>query len=202
MIAIIDYGMGNLYSVTKALEKMGAPTRIVARAAELTGDERALVLPGVGAFGKGMEQLRRRGFVEAIPGFVATGKPFVGICLGLQLLFEQSVEMGEYRGLGLFPGRVVRFSGDLVVPHMGWNQVNPVQAVPLLAGVEPGSYAYFVHSYYALPADPALVWATTSYGVEFASVVGRDNVMGLQFHPEKSQSVGLRILRNLVASLK
>lgn len=109
--------------------------------------------------------------------------------------------MGRYRGLGLFPGQVVRFTGDLVVPHMGWNQLRSVRRVPLLEGVEPGDYCYFVHSYYALPADPDLVWATTEYGVEFASVVGRGNVMGLQFHPEKSQSVGLRILRNLVGML-
>jgi glutamine amidotransferase len=126
----------------------------------------------------------------------------MGICLGLQLLFETSDEMGEYEGLGLFPGRVTRFPpSELVVPHMGWNQLWPQGDAEILAGVTPGSYAYFVHSYYAEPADPDIIYATTDYGIDFASVVGQDNVLGLQFHPEKSQHVGLTILRNFVRML-
>lgn len=201
MIAIIDYGMGNLHSVAKAFEKAGAETAIVAQAAELRKAE-AVVLPGVGAFGQGMANLRARGFVSAIQDIVETGTPLIGICLGLQLLFAESEEMGEYRGLGLFPGRVRRLPKSLRVPHVGWNQIHPVRPSPVLAGIAEGSYAYFVHSYYADPADSSLVLATTDYGLDFASVVGRDRIYGLQFHPEKSQSVGLRILQNIVQSLK
>ncbi len=201
MIAIIDYGMGNLHSVAKAFEKAGAETAIVPRAEELRGTE-AIVLPGVGAFGQGMANLRARGFVPAIHETVAAGIPLIGICLGLQLLFAESEEMGAHRGLGLFPGRVRRLPKPLRVPHVGWNQIHPVRPSPLLAGIADGSYAYFVHSYYADPADTSLVLATTDYGFDFASVVGRDRIYGLQFHPEKSQAVGLRILQNVVQSLK
>lgn len=200
MIAIIDYGMGNLYSVSKALQSLGAETRIITQPAETNGAQ-ALILPGVGAFGQGMERLRERGFPAAIRAFVATGRPVLGICLGLQLLFEESDEMGHHEGLGVFTGRVTRFQGSMVVPHMGWNQIWPVQPSTILDGVEPGSYAYFVHSYYAEPSDPGIIYATTDYGIDFASVVGRDNVFGLQFHPEKSQRVGMQILRNLVGML-
>ena len=200
MIAIIDYGMGNLHSVSKALQKLGAQTSIITHPAEMDGAQ-ALILPGVGAFGQGMERLREQGFPDTIRDFVSTGKPVLGICLGLQLLFEESDEMGHHEGLGLFPGRVTRFQGSLVVPHMGWNQIWPTQPSAILRGVEPGSYAYFVHSYYAEPSDPAIIVATTDYGIDFASVVGRDNVFGLQFHPEKSQRVGMQILQNLVGML-
>lgn len=201
MIAIIDYGMGNLHSVSKALEKAGATSRIIT-SPEQIGDAKALIIPGVGAFGMGMDHLRQAGFVEAIRDHVDAGGVLVGICLGLQLLFEGSDEMGQHEGLGLFPGCVTRFPpSELVVPHMGWNQLWPQQDVPLLAGVEPGSYAYFVHSYYAAPTDSSVVYATTDYGLDFASVVGRGNVYGMQFHPEKSQQVGLRMLRNLVNML-
>ncbi len=200
MIAIIDYGMGNLHSVEKALQKVGAQTAIVAEPEGIKEAE-ALILPGVGAFGKGMENLHQRGFPQVVREWVAAGKPLLGICLGLQLLFEESEEMGIHEGLGLLPGRVMRFQGPLKVPHIGWNQIHPVQPSPILEGITDGSYAYFVHSYYAQPADPTVVLATTDYGVEFASVVGKGNVFGLQFHPEKSQAVGLRILRNFVGSL-
>jgi len=201
VIAIIDYGMGNLHSVAKAFEKAGAETAIVTQAAELR-EAGAIVLPGVGAFGRGMTNLQARGFVSAIQDAVAAGIPLIGICLGLQLLFAESEEMGEHQGLGLFPGRVRRLPRPLRVPHVGWNQLHVVRPSPLLAGIAEGSYAYFVHSYYADPADSSLVLATTDYGLDLASVVGRDRIYGLQFHPEKSQSVGLRILQNIVQSLK
>jgi glutamine amidotransferase len=197
MIVIVDYGVGNLRSVQKSLERVGAAAVVRSDPAALDG-ARGIVLPGVGAFGDGMEHLRARGFVEPLLRQVAGGKPLLGICLGMQLLFEGSEEMGSHQGLGLLPGRVVRFpEGDLKVPHIGWNQLEPARhAGPLLDGIAAGAYAYFVHSYYVLPAEAGDVLATTEYGVEFASVVGRDRVWGAQFHPEKSQEVGLRLLSN------
>jgi glutamine amidotransferase len=204
MIAIMDYGMGNLRSVQKALAKSGAEAAIFATAKDMESaadSVQALVLPGVGAFGQGMENLRARGFLPAIYRSVEAGKPLLGICLGLQLLFEESEEMGRHQGLGLFPGRVKRFMGPLKVPHIGWNQIHPLQSSFLLEGIPAGSYAYFVHSYYAEPRNPDVILATTDYGLDFASVAGRGKVYGLQFHPEKSQAVGLRMLQNFVASL-
>lgn len=195
MIAIIDYGMGNLYSVEKALQKVGAQTQIVTSPDGLQ-DAEAMVLPGVGAFSQGMENLHARGLVDAIRERVAAGVPLLGICLGLELLFQESEEMGRHKGLGFLAGQVKRFDIPLVVPHMGWNQLRPRRDTFLLEGVPPGSYVYFVHSYYAEPDDPNLVLATTEYGIEFASVIGREHILGLQFHPEKSQQVGLRILHN------
>jgi glutamine amidotransferase len=202
MIAIIDYGMGNLRSVQKA----GAEAEIYATPEGLERAE-ALVLPGVGAFGQGMENLRARGFLPAIHQRVENGTPLLGICLGLQLLFEESEEMGRHKGLGLFPGLVKRFGAapggePLKVPHIGWNQIHPVRPSALLEGIPAGSYAYFVHSYYAEPRDESVILATTDYGLDFASVVGRDHIFGLQFHPEKSQAVGLRMLQNFVAYLR
>jgi glutamine amidotransferase len=206
MIAIIDYGMGNLRSVQKALQKAGAEAEIYATPEGLERAE-ALVLPGVGAFGQGMENLRARGFLPAIHQRVENGTPLLGICLGLQLLFEESEEMGRHKGLGLFPGLVKRFGAapggePLKVPHIGWNQIHPVRPSALLEGIPAGSYAYFVHSYYAEPRDESVILATTDYGLDFASVVGRDHIFGLQFHPEKSQAVGLRMLQNFVAYLR
>lgn len=206
MIAIIDYGMGNLRSVQKALQKAGADAEIYATPEGLERAE-ALVLPGVGAFGQGMENLRARGFLPAIHQRVENGTPLLGICLGLQLLFEESEEMGRHRGLGLFPGLVKRFGAapggePLKVPHIGWNQIHAVRPNALLEGIPAGSYAYFVHSYYAEPRDASVILATTDYGLDFASVVGRDHIFGLQFHPEKSQAVGLRMLQNFVAYLQ
>ncbi|MBI4788689.1 MAG: imidazole glycerol phosphate synthase subunit HisH [Chloroflexi bacterium] len=195
MIAIVDYGMGNLRSVQKALEKVGAEARVIASPRELAG-ARGIVLPGVGAFGQAMDNLRAAGWVEPLRDACSGGVPFIGICLGMQLLFESSEEMGQHTGLGILAGGVKRFNGDLKVPQMGWNQIRLKQSSALLGGVADGSYAFFVHSYYCAPRDPSIVLATTDYGIEFASVVGRANVFGAQFHPEKSQSIGLKMLDN------
>ena len=198
MIAIIDYGAGNLRSVRNALAHLGAEVITVRQPEQLAGVEK-IVLPGVGAFGAGMAALRAAGFEEAIKEAVAAGTPLLGICLGLQYLFESSDEMGYHTGLGLLAGHVTRFPpNELKVPHIGWNQLDIRRDSPLLADIPDGAYAYFVHSYYARPADPADVIATTEYGITFASVVGRGNVFGIQCHPEKSQTVGLRILRNFI----
>ncbi|MDH7487695.1 MAG: imidazole glycerol phosphate synthase subunit HisH [Anaerolineae bacterium] len=261
MIAIVDYGMGNLRSVQKAIERVGGQAAITAEAEALKA-ARGVILPGVGAFGDAMQNLHDRRLVEPLRRESAAGKPLLGICLGMQLLFEESEEMGHHQGLGLLPGRVVRFasstpgvtiqapagqpcpavrlagyqpnqaalgldlavqaeqaeqsplgnevqdgppapllpcpSAPLRVPHVGWNQLHIRRESPLLAGVPDGGYAYFVHSYYVLPADESIVLATTDYGLEFASVVGRGNLFAAQFHPEKSQEVGLTLLRNFV----
>jgi glutamine amidotransferase len=202
MIAIIDYGMGNLRSVQKAFEKVGFEARVTADPADLRDAEK-LVLPGVGAFKDCMDNLREGGFIEPIRRHVESGRPFLGICLGLQLLFSESEEFGRHQGLGIIPGKVVRFPGDLrvagdelKVPHMGWNQIRLRQDAPLFRSVADGSAVYFVHSYYVIPDDPTVVAAVTDYGIEFCSAIRRDNVMATQFHPEKSQQVGLHILRN------
>lgn len=195
MIAIIDYGVGNLRSVQKALERVGATAIVTDDPAALDAAQ-GVVLPGVGAFGDGMANLRARGLIEPLLRQVWQDKPLLGICLGMQLLFEESEEMGHHRGLGLLPGRVPRFpEGDLKVPHIGWNQLR-ITECELLDGITDGAHAYFVHSYYVAPEDPADVLATTEYGLEFASVVGRGTIFGAQFHPEKSQDVGLRLLSN------
>jgi glutamine amidotransferase len=195
VIAIVDYGIGNLRSVQKAVERVGA-TAVVSGDPSALDAARGVILPGVGAFGDGMAHLRARKLVEPVLCQVEEGKPLLGICLGMQLLFDESEEMGHHQGLGLLPGRVVRFpEGDLKVPHIGWNQLR-VHKGMLLDGVADGAHAYFVHSYYAAPEEPADVLATTEYGIEFASVVGRGKVLGAQFHPEKSQEVGLRLLSN------
>ncbi len=195
MIAIVDYGMGNLRSVQKAFEKIGVTARIVPLPRDLER-ARGIVLPGVGAFGQAMNNLRAIGWDVALREAVARDVPFIGICLGMQLLFESSEEMGQHEGLGILRGSVKRFDGKFKVPQMGWNQIHIKQSNRLLNDVPDGSYAFFVHSYYCAPDDPALVLATTDYGIQFASVVGCDNVFGAQFHPEKSQSVGLKILAN------
>src|SRR5262245_14261210 len=199
-LAIVDYGMGNLRSVQKAFERVG-------RAAEVTRDPERIasapgvVLPGVGAFGACMENLTRFGLVEPVRESITSGRPFLGICLGMQLLFEESEEFGPVKGLGVLPGRVVRFETDRErkIPHMGWNQLRVVRRVPQLAGVDDGAFVYFVHSYYPVPADASLITTTTAYGPEFASSVARDNVFACQFHPEKSQRVGLGLLESFVA---
>jgi glutamine amidotransferase len=201
-IAIIDYGMGNLRSVQKGFEQVGV-------AAEITRDAAAIarapgvVLPGVGAFGACMENLRAYGLVDVVPRVIESGTPFLGICLGLQLLFEESEEFGPVRGLGVLRGRCVRFrhrdDPEFRVPHMGWNQIHKHQAAAELAGVEEGAFVYFVHSYYVEPHDPAVIATVTDYGGEFVSSIARDNLFACQFHPEKSQRIGLRILRNFGA---
>lgn len=203
-VGIIDYGMGNLRNVQKAFEHIGIPARISASPATL-GAADGLVLPGVGAFGDAMRNLRAASLVAPIRERVAAGVPFLGICLGMQLLFDHSAEMGQHEGLGILPGQVVRFSGDLKVPHIGWNQLDVApdrSQDPILRGIPDHSYAYFVHSYHVVPAEPACVVTTTSYGIDFVSMVGLDNVYGAQFHPEKSQEVGLGLLRNFAATVE
>jgi glutamine amidotransferase len=199
MIVIVDYGVGNLRSVQKALERVGATAVVTSNPATLDTAQ-GVVLPGVGAFGDGMDNLRARRLVDPILRQVENGKPLLGICLGMQLLFEESEEMGNHQGLGLLPGRVVRFpDAELKVPHIGWNQLRmaaPRPEMALLEGMKDGAYAYFVHSYYPVPAEPGDLLAMTEYGLEFASVVGRGRIWGAQFHPEKSQDVGLQLLRN------
>jgi glutamine amidotransferase len=195
VIAIIDYGVGNLRSVQRAFEHVGAEAVVTAHR-EVIESASAVVLPGVGAFGKAMSNLERAGLTDVIRQVIAQGRPFLGICLGLQLIFEDSEEMGQHKGLGVFGGQVKRFEIGLKVPQIGWNQIHIQRASPLLEGVADGSYAYFVHSYYVAPADPEIVLATTDYEMDYASIVGQGNVFGIQFHPEKSQAVGLRILRN------
>ena len=198
MIAIIDYGVGNLRSVERAFEHVGAEPVVTASRAAIEAAS-AVVLPGVGAFGKAMSNLERAGLADVIRQVIAQGRPFLGICLGLQLLFEESEEMGQHRGLGVFDGMVKRFEVNLKVPQIGWNQIHIQRPSPLLKGVADGTYAYFVHSYYVAPADREIVLATTDYEFDYASIIGQSNVFGIQFHPEKSQAVGLRILRNFTA---
>jgi glutamine amidotransferase len=198
MIAIVDYGMSNLRNVQRAFECVGA-TAVVTAHREAIETASAVVLPGVGAFGKAMANLERAGLVDVIRQVIAQGCPFLGICLGMQLLFEESEEMGVHQGLGVFKGKVRRFGVHLKVPHIGWNQIHIQRPNSLLEGVADGSYAYFVHSYYVAPADPHIVLATTDYGMDYASVIGQGNVFGIQFHPEKSQDVGRRILRNFAS---
>ncbi len=197
MIAIVDYGMGNLRSVFKALEKVGAEARIIDTPSGLA-KARGVVLPGVGAFGQAIQNLRSGGWVEPLRAVCAGQVPFIGICLGMQLVFESSEEMGEHAGLGILAGRVKRFpeADGFKVPQMGWNQVRFQRPSPLLQGIPDGGYAFFVHSYYCAPADSSVVLATTDYGIEFASMVARGNVFGAQFHPEKSQNFGLKMLEN------
>ncbi|HLY38639.1 MAG TPA: imidazole glycerol phosphate synthase subunit HisH [Candidatus Binatia bacterium] len=202
-IAIVDYGMGNLRSVAKAFERLGAAAEVT-RDPERIASASGVVLPGVGAFGACMANLTSLGLVEPVKHSIAAGRPFLGICLGMQLLFDESEEFGPVAGLGVLRGRVVRFppSQELKVPHMGWNAVRIARRPPALAGIDDGDYVYFVHSYYPVPADPSVVATTTGYGVEFASSVVRDNVFACQFHPEKSQRVGLHILENFVGVVR
>ena len=202
MIALIDYGAGNLRSVHKALRQVGAEVRL-ARDPGALRDARGVVLPGVGAFDDCLNALRRQALFEACQDFLTSGRPFLGICVGYQALFEASEEFNSRApGLGVFRGRVVRFSGagGLKVPQIGWNQLMLARTdCPLFRGVPEGSHVYFVHSFYPRPADETIVAARTDYGETFASAVWKDNVYATQFHPEKSQAVGLRILRNFVA---
>ena len=195
MIAIVDYGAGNLRSIQKALERQGLEARLVDSPRALDGAE-AVVVPGDGAFGPAMDRLRSAGFADRIRAFIDSGRPFLGICLGMQLLFEASEEDGAHRGLGVLPGRIVRLSGAVKVPHMGWNALRLLRPSPLLDGCVTGEYVYFIHSYHAAPADPALVAATAEYGGQVAAVVGRGNIWATQFHPEKSGAAGMRIVAN------
>jgi glutamine amidotransferase len=198
MIGIIDYGMGNLGSVTNAFRFLQLDARIVTRKQELE-DCRALVLPGVGAFGDCMAHLVEHDFTEAISDWVQGGKPMMGICLGLQALFQSSEESPGVAGLGIFPGTVKRFDlpRELKVPQIGWNRMAETQPdCPMFEDIDDGSFFYLVHSFYVCPEDESIVAGTTEYGIEYCSCVWKDNVFATQFHPEKSQAVGLRMLRN------
>lgn len=200
MLAIIDYGAGNLRSVLHALTALGVERfQLVRQSEELRGADK-IILPGVGAFGAGMNKLREQGLVEPIREAVKAGIPYLGICLGMQFLFETSDEMGDHAGLGLLPGRVTRFADlpGFKVPHMGWNNLNITRPSPLLRDISQDSYAYFVHSYYCVPANSDDVILSVDYGIPFAAGVARDNLFGVQFHPEKSQRTGLQILTNFL----
>jgi len=205
MIALLDYGSGNLRSVHKALLKVGADVRIVQRP-EGMKDARAVVLPGVGAFDDCINAMRKQELLEASREFIKSGRPFLGICVGYQALFERSEEFNSCAtGLGVFAGKVVRFSNghELKIPQIGWNQLEVVKPeCPLFQGVANGSYVYFVHSFFPKPADESVVATRTEYGETFASSVWRDNVFATQFHPEKSQKVGLQLLKNFVELAK
>ncbi|CAG7650347.1 imidazole glycerol phosphate synthase subunit HisH [Paenibacillus allorhizosphaerae] len=200
MIAIIDYGMGNLHSVRSAVERLGYE-------AVVTSDERELleaggaILPGVGAFGDAMDQLRETKLGEAVLHYAQGGKPLLGICLGMQLLFDRSQEYGSHEGLGLLPGEVVRFQGDFKVPHMGWNKLAFHQPSPLFRDLEEG-HVYFVHSFHALPERQDDLLATTDYYGPVTAIVGRGNVFGMQFHPEKSGNIGMKLLGNFLSLCK
>ncbi len=197
MIAVVDYGMGNLRSVQKGFEKVGYRAEVTDHPSALAA-ARKIVLPGVGAFEDAMAELRRRELIRPILAAIEAGKPFLGICLGLQLLFEVSYENGRHEGLGVVRGEVRRFDlpRELSVPHMGWNQLAIRRPAPVLAGLPDGVYVYFVHGYYVAPAETAVIATETDHGGPFCSMIWRDNVFATQFHPEKSQADGLRILRN------
>lgn len=212
MIAVIDYGMGNLRSVEKALEVSGAKTIVTSSAHGIAGCDK-IVLPGVGAFGDAMKELKSRRLIDPIKEAIFRGKPFLGLCLGLQLLFEKSEEAPGVKGLGVFKGDVRRFRFTqyairnteyaLKIPHMGWNSIDKnsklkIKNSKILEKIPYGSYMYFVHSYYVVPKDRGVILTTTDYGIKFVSGIAKDNVYGLQFHPEKSQAMGLKILENFV----
>lgn len=200
MLAVVDYGAGNLRSVLHALNHLGAENiRLVREPRDLRGAEK-IILPGVGAFGAGMNRLREQDLIQPIRDAVFAGVPYLGICLGMQFLFERSDEMGDHEGLGILPGFVTRFpeSIGLKIPHMGWNQLQPRRESPLLADLPDERFVYFVHSYYCVPAAADDVLATVDYGISFTAAVQRQHVYGVQFHPEKSQRTGLQILANFL----
>lgn len=197
-IAVIDYGMGNVRSVEKALAHCGAEVEVTSDPSRIAAADH-IVLPGVGAFGDAMEELGRRGLIEPIRELVAAGKPFLGICLGVQVLLDESEENPGVPGLGIVAGRVLRFQTDLKVPHMGWNELKVRPQCPLFGGLGERPYVYFVHSYYVAPSNPEWVAATADYDGEFVAAVGRGRCFATQFHPEKSQEVGLKILKNFIA---
>lgn len=195
MIAIIDYGMGNLRSVEKAFEKIGAKA-LVTRDIVKIDEAQAIVLPGVGAFKDCMDNLEKFDLIPVLKGSIRSGKPFLGICLGLQLLFSYSEEGLGREGLDLLKGRVKRFQSDLKIPQMGWNQISIKKESPLLKGVKDDAYLYFVHSYYVEPEEKDVILTQTFYGVNFVSSIEKGNIFATQFHPEKSQDIGLKILEN------
>jgi glutamine amidotransferase len=200
MLAVIDYGAGNLRSVVHALNYLGVESmRVVQSAHELRAADK-IILPGVGAFGAGMQKLHEQNLVQPIIDAVNKGIPYLGICLGMQFLFDYSDEMGIHKGFGLLPGRVTRFPErpSLKVPHMGWNNLTPTRPSPLLAGISSDSYAYFVHSYYCIPDDPDDTLINACYGDDFCAGIQHGSLYGVQFHPEKSQKTGLQILTNFL----
>ncbi|MCO6047691.1 imidazole glycerol phosphate synthase subunit HisH [Aeoliella sp. ICT_H6.2] len=200
MIAIINYEMGNLRSVQKALEKVGHQAEVTDEPQAIAAADK-LILPGVGAFADAIAALRERKLIEPIRQAVADGTPTLGICLGMQLLFETSYEDGKHQGLGILPGEVVRFEvpHEYKVPHMGWNQITKQKDSPLFEGIDQGAYFYFVHSYYVVPTDPSVTATTTDYPDPFTSSVQQGNLFATQFHPEKSQRLGLKLLENFAA---
>lgn len=202
MIAIVDYDMGNLRSVAKAFEKIGAPAKATRDPDDIKNASH-VVLPGVGAFRDCMKNLTDYGLVDPVVRSIESGKPFLGICLGLQLLFEEGFEFGRHKGLGIIKGKVVRFpsgmesdGAELKIPHMGWNSVKMEKQSLLMKGIPDNSFFYFVHSYYAVPDDLPVTLTTTDYGVTFTSSIAKDNIVACQFHPEKSQRLGLQVLKN------
>jgi glutamine amidotransferase len=197
MITVIDYGMGNLRSVVKAVEKYTSAVRISSDPGSIA-TSKALIMPGDGAFGHAMENLTTLGWVEPLVEFILAGGYFFGICLGYQLLFTSSEEFGNHKGLDIIPGNVVRFTTDLKVPHMGWNQVVFRQYHPVVEGIPQHSYFYFIHTYYPVVLDNSWIIGQTQYSVEFASIVGKGNCIATQFHPEKSHKYGLRMIENFV----
>lgn len=200
MLAVVDYGAGNLRSVLHALNHLGAKNvKLVHEPDDLTNVNQ-IILPGVGAFGAGMQQLQKQNLIDPLKDAIMAGMPYLGICLGMQFLFEHSDEMGNHAGFGILPGYVTRFSSEiqLKIPHMGWNQLIPRRESALLAGISPDSYAYFVHSYYCVPGDENDVLVETDYGIRFTAGIARNNIFGVQFHPEKSQVVGLKLLSNFL----
>ncbi|MGD9576723.1 MAG: imidazole glycerol phosphate synthase subunit HisH [Syntrophorhabdus sp.] len=197
MIAIVDYGMGNLRSVVNAFKKLGADV-VITQDRETIERSDALVLPGVGAFGKCVENLKRLHLFEFIKEMIIQEKLYLGICLGMQILFEESEEALGVQGMGIIHGKVPRFVGNIKVPHMGWNSIEIVKTHPVLEGINGGSHFYFVHSFFCQPEEEGVISTTTPYGVEFASSVQKGNVFACQFHPEKSQGIGLRLLKNFI----
>jgi imidazole glycerol-phosphate synthase subunit HisH len=195
MIAVIDYGMGNLRSVEKGFLKVGVDAKVVSDP-QSVNDADAVVLPGVGAFRDCMRNLDQMKLIEPILKSIRKGKPYLGICLGLQMLFTESEEFGVYKGLDVLKGKVVRFRIDLKVPHMGWNTVRVLRRPPIFDNIDDDSYFYFVHSYYVSPDDNKITAGATDYGITFTSMVWKDNIIATQFHPEKSQEAGLKILKN------
>ncbi len=197
MIVIVDYGMGNLRSVQKGFERVGF-SPVISRDPEIVAQADKVVLPGVGAFQDAIAELKRCELIEPILESIQAGKPFLGICLGLQMLFDVSYEGGEHQGLGVLPGKVIRFKlpKPYKIPHMGWNQAMIRRPAPILKGIEEGTHFYFVHSYYVVPRDADVIAVEADYGAPFCAMVWRDNLYATQFHPEKSQQVGMRLLEN------
>lgn len=196
-LVIVDYGAGNLRSVTRAVRRAGVEPLISSNAKDVISAA-AVILPGVGAAADTMANLRRTKLIGPLREYIAADRPFLGVCMGMQALFEVSEEGGEHECLGILPGRVVRFPSGMTVPHMGWNTLRLTRTHPILDGIADGSYAYFVHSYYPQPSDPALTIAVSEHGIEFSSIVGQGNLFATQFHPEKSGRAGLKVYENFL----